>query len=192
MHIRILVILYLFLNISHIYADLIGRASDSLVHVISHARRDAVKRSASLASDLRLAFRDLLRTDHQQLSVSTGSNQVHCAISSSGAGLSSDGNTQNSGTPTSSQFNPASTASSASPISTSGATGTTTPSSPWELAQEYVSPQAALSSPLPHALWLYSQATLSSVVGSFSPIAIQQMVWSTLLMGPLRYVLFLP
>lgn len=127
-------------------ASLLARGHESLVHAATQAHKHAVKRSARLARDLRLTFRDMLVTDAQQHPASIGNSRIYC-VNSPAPGLTSGNGTHVIGNGTSTSVSgPTATPSNHGP-STGAGTGTSTSasgsatsapaSSPWKIVQSY-------------------------------------------------------
>lgn len=134
MHFHVPFLLALLINVAPSDANLLARSTETVLRAHKHA----VKRSAGLARDLRLAFNGILVEQNK-----LGSSRVYCVSSPSDNGSTlTNGTSPNPSSPATFAPNPTSTGSKGSSSSTtSGAapTGSSSASSPWKLSQNFVS-----------------------------------------------------
>ncbi|EKM60708.1 glycoside hydrolase family 16 protein [Phanerochaete carnosa HHB-10118-sp] len=121
-------------------ASLLARSHDSLVRAATRAHKHAVKRSAVLARDLRLTFRDILAADSQQQPASIGNSRVYCVNSPAPGLTNSNGTNVNGNRPTgtaSASSHGAFTGTATTTASAGSSTSSPAASSPWNLVQSY-------------------------------------------------------
>ncbi|CAL1696723.1 unnamed protein product [Somion occarium] len=132
MHFHVPFLLALLINVAPSDANLLARSTETVLRAHKHA----VKRSAGLARDLRLAFNGILVEQNK-----LGSSRVYCVSSPSDNGSTlTNGTSPNPSSPATFAPNPTSTGSKGSSSSTtSGAapTGSSSASSPWKLSQNF-------------------------------------------------------
>lgn len=146
MYFRIPPLIFLLAIAAPIDANILTRSTESFVRMANIAHRHAVKRSSGLARDLRRAFGSIL------VEPANNNQKVYCvsAPSNSAGGLTSSSNNTEGGSSSASESSsgssarPSGTASSSSTSSAASSTpssssGNAASSSPWKLAQSYVS-----------------------------------------------------
>lgn len=114
--------LIFFLLANVVDANVFSRGSESIMRAADNARHRAIKRSTGLLRDLRLAYTGLL------VQQAGSSDKMYCINVQSNTSLTGGNNGPGI------SVGPSGTRSASSPV----ATGGTTVTSPWKLAQSYV------------------------------------------------------
>ena len=166
-HVPLLV--FLLANVYPSDAAIFSGSSESLTHVVHHARRNVMKRSSSLWEDMRLAYEGLRLQQKPQVLLQQA--KMYCTNVGSGLtgigsgngpgdGSGDDGSDGSSGSSTSSEpvaapssqsvsFSVTTTAPGPSSTGSSGngtSSGPSSPSSPWKVAESFVrTPRTVLS-----------------------------------------------